>query len=69
MALIDIANEPLICCELMCEKFAEWQIWWGTSPDDNTLACAAHVGQMLNPDTENRVYQYRLNQFVEGETR
>lgn len=45
--------EPL-CCELDC---ARRQIWWGNSPDDNTLACSAHVGELLNPEVENRVYR------------
>lgn len=40
-----------------CQESAEWQIWYGPTPDDNTLACTAHVGELLNPDTENRVYQ------------
>ena len=48
-------SQPLVCCELTCDQVAEWQIWWGSSPDDNTLACTPHVGELLNPETENRV--------------
>jgi hypothetical protein len=46
-----------------CQELAEWQIWLGPTPDDNTLACTAHVGELLDPEAENRVY--RAEQVVE----
>lgn len=54
-------DEPAFLTDLMlmtsCKAPAEWQIWYGETSDDNTLACTTHVGELLNPDTENRVYQ------------
>lgn len=43
---------------LGCTNIAEWQLWYGETSDDNTLACTAHVGELLHPTHENRVYRY-----------
>ncbi len=39
-----------------CQKDAEWEIWHGNGPDDNTVACTEHVGEMLTDAPEHRIY-------------
>lgn len=52
----------LTCCyigevtKLKCGNDAEWEVWWGETPDDNTLACTRHVGDLLTDATEHRIY-------------
>lgn len=45
-----ISHEP-------CGEMAEWMIVDGPTVDDFTDACTAHVGPMLQPVNESRVYQ------------
>lgn len=45
-----------------CPKTAEWQIWHGTSPDDNTFSCTEHVGEMLTDAPEHRIYPVEESQ-------
>lgn len=47
---------PARCCKVGCDRLADWQICWGDSPDDYTEACGEHVGDLLEPDAENRIY-------------
>ncbi|MEE9409609.1 MAG: hypothetical protein V3V41_01630 [Candidatus Heimdallarchaeota archaeon] len=35
------------CCHLDCDKESEWLIVHGDSPDDNTVSCTTHIGQLL----------------------
>jgi hypothetical protein len=55
-------SERLTCCyigektKLECGNDAEWEIWHGVGPDDNTLSCTRHVGEMLTDAAEHRVY-------------
>ena len=57
-------NTPITpyCCVIDCEKDAEWQIVYGSTPDDYTEACTEHVGEMLEPDKENTVYPVEWNE-------
>lgn len=55
-------TQRLDCCYIgevsgvHCGNPAEWSIWHGESPDDNTLSCTRHVGEMLTDAQEHRVY-------------
>ena len=50
------------CCyigevtKVECGNEAEWQIWYGESPDDSTESCTRHVGEMLTDAPEHRIY-------------
>ena len=45
-----------VCCKVGCEAKAEWDMWHGVMPDDNTHSCTKHVGDMLTDAEETRVY-------------
>lgn len=47
------------CCLLLCPRQADWEIWYGNTPDDYTHACTKHVGRLLETDVENRVHWIR----------
>ena len=42
------AEEPVACCIIWgCSNSAKWNIVHGSSPDDNTQACDAHLADLL----------------------
>ena len=47
---------PALCCSPGCNRLADWEINYGPEVDDFTEACVEHVGDLLEPDKENRLY-------------
>lgn len=45
-----------MCCQLHCNKPAEWIIYDGDKVDDYTESCTAHVGELLSDAPEHRIY-------------
>lgn len=46
------------CCEINCDKPAEFEIRGEQGDDDNTHACADHVGELLGtPDWADKENQ------------
>lgn len=51
-------NKPAPCCVIGCGKLAEWYIEYGETPDDYTLGCTAHIGELLTDAREHRLYRF-----------
>lgn len=51
MPLID-KTKPM-CCMPDCGKLADWDVRWGTSPDDYTHSCISHVNELLEDGKVN----------------
>jgi len=43
-----------LCCQINCEKEAEWEIYANGVPD--TMACTKHVGELLTDAKEHRIF-------------
>ena len=59
------------CCYIgpssgaQCGNSGEWRIVWGNGPDDWTVACTRHVGEMLTEAVEHRIYHLEgLNTLI-----
>lgn len=35
------------CCEINCKIEAEWEVFFGNAPHDNTLSCDKHIGILV----------------------
>jgi hypothetical protein len=42
------------CCFENCDKDADYELYYGYSPDDYTYSCVEHLGLMV-PDKETTV--------------
>jgi len=47
------------CCQIDCDKDAEWEIYADGVPD--TTACTEHVGELLTDAKEHRVYRLKTD--------
>jgi len=47
------------CCQIGCEKEAEWEIYADGVPD--TTACTEHVGELLTDANEHRIFRLEKN--------
>jgi len=55
-------KQRLCCCipdqsklDERCQKSAEYQIWYGETPDDFTESCLEHIPLMLTDAYEHRI--------------
>ncbi len=54
-----IKPPKLGCCAMDCNKTAEWVIVHGAAPDDYTMACTTHVGDLLTDAPTHYIYPVR----------
>jgi hypothetical protein len=57
--MIRMVMIEMYCCQINCVKKAEWEIKFGDKPDNFAHACTEHVGDLLDSEITNAVYQLR----------